>query len=427
MKTNLRNYKFAMFSALVMSMIIPFAGISMAQATPTNVDPYHIGTVADGTYNETAALQRVTQLMNTYHEKTQEKQNLEQSLKTALPGDVQTINDQISTIQGQRDQIMQEFNGIQAENLKLYYIDPTLLQKYQAASDNFVDQIQNQYWNGKSTFEDKKNAFPLVEIGVNGKTKSVEITLPKDIENSAKADQYVSIIRNLMPKDVPWTVTYGKYPIAYSCTSRTVACSPLIGGIQTATKFNATFNNYCTLGFDAKRTSDNAAGFVFAGHCENGLTGNPVYQPDTGTTVGTASTYVYSSGTDCDCGWVKLSNGITINDKVFHTGSSTYTILNVTAQSHQPAGKFIQMSGVASGIATGSVSMNDVMITIDGVSFNHQVKASLTAAKGDSGAPITNSTDTSLFGEVIGGSGSTTYYSPEDRVAADLGVTIITG
>ena len=190
--------------------------IKIIYATQTTGDPYGIGNVTNGTYNETAALQRITQLMNMHDTLLQEKQRLESQLVNATNAtDTKTINMKIENVTGQIDQIMQEFNGIQAENLKLYYIDPTLLQKYQAASDNFASKIQAQYWNGKATFDDKKNAFPLVQTGVDGKKKAVEITLWKGIENSTKADQYVAIVKELIPTDVPWFVDYGEYPTSY--------------------------------------------------------------------------------------------------------------------------------------------------------------------------------------------------------------------
>ena len=155
--------------------------------------------------------------MNMHDVLLQEKQDLQSQLSNAANStDIKTINMKIGNVTGQINQVMQEFNEIQAENLKLYDIDSTLLKKYQTAADNFTSKIQTQYWNGKSTFEEKKDAFPLVSIGVNGKTKSVEITLWKGIENTTKADQYTTIINQLMPTDVPWFVDYGEYPISYT-------------------------------------------------------------------------------------------------------------------------------------------------------------------------------------------------------------------
>ncbi len=210
-------------------------GCLLSNASQTDVDKFHIGHVADGTYNETAALQRSTQLINMQNEKMAEKQNLEVQLATkqhdyddaiknsnatkisSLLGDINEIKNQTSSLQEQIDKITQELNVIQEANIQFYYMDPVLLKKYQAASDGFVTKIQVQYWKGKS-FDEQKNAFPLVGIGVDSKKKSVEITLWKGIENSTNVDRYISVIKELMPSDVPWHVSFGEYPTAYYST-----------------------------------------------------------------------------------------------------------------------------------------------------------------------------------------------------------------
>lgn len=419
-------------------MIIPFAGMNMAHATQTTGDPYHIGKVVDGTYNETAALQRATQLMNIRQEKMDEKLVLDLKLSTITnAADVEVIKRKMDNIQGQIDQIMKEVNGIEVENMKFYYIEPTLLKKYNAAKDSFADFIVSKYWKGASSLEDKKNTFPLVELKVNGIKKAVEITLWKGIENSPKADQYVAIIKELMPKDIPWFVSYGDYAQPVSCTSRTGpnTCSPLVGGIEIGVDVNPSTQNGCTLGFKATRNSDNALGFVTAGHCENGLAGNTVTQAlrvDGGSAIGTASTQVFSNGSDCDCGWVKLNAGITISDAIYLSSTSTYTPTSLTPQYSQTAGTLTQISGAASYIVTGSVTSNDVMLTYDGTGLTiyHLVTGTGMITHGDSGAPVTNISGTSLFGvlsAVNPNNANQNYWSPENRAATDLGVTIVVG
>lgn len=423
----LRNYKFAVFSALVLSMIIPFAGINMAHASQTAGDPYHIGKFADGTYNETSALQRATDLAKMSDEKKQEKHNLEQKiLTTTLPTDVEAIKSQISTIQGQIDQITQETDAIQLENYKLYYVDPVLSKKYNTVANQFFNATTAKYWKGKS-FEDDKNAFPLVSAGLDGKKKLVEITLWKGIENSPKLNQYIAMIKENMPKDIPWYVSFGEYSKPLCADTRCLAFTPRIGGIDIGIVAAGTD---CTLGFKATRTVGSVLGFVTAGHCIGGLTGTDIKQPFGGSTIGTASTAFYTTGVDCDCGFVILNNGVTISDAIYNTATSTYTPTSVTTQLSQPVGTLIKQSGITSGIQVGSVVNNDITdVRTDGTRINHSVQANIVSAPGDSGSPITkNDSTNSLYGELTSGAGgSVTFYSPENRVAADLGVTIAVG
>ncbi len=202
-------------------------GCLLSTLSQTDIDKYHIGHVEDGTYNETAAIQLSTQLLSMQDEKISEKQKLEDQLTaiqndydnaikdsnatkiSSLLGDINTIKNQTSDLQNQIDKITQEFNVIQEENILYYYMDPVLLKKYQAAADGLVTKIQAQYWMGKS-FDEQQKAFPLVEASVDSKEKSVVITLQKDIENSTSVDQYISVIKGLMPSDVPWYISYGE-------------------------------------------------------------------------------------------------------------------------------------------------------------------------------------------------------------------------
>ncbi|MDE1841807.1 MAG: hypothetical protein KGI09_07995 [Thaumarchaeota archaeon] len=418
-------------TVLVLTMIIPFSGINMAYAQQSTSDPFNIGKVEDGTYNEHAALLRAAQLMGMYHAEMEEKSKLEQKLKTANnPENIQGINNQINTIQGQIDQIKQEFDAIQAENYKYYYVAPVLLKKYQAAADNFFNFTTTQLWKGKGTFEEQMNAFPFVGIGVNGKDKAVEITLWKGSEKSANSTQYLNIIKSHMPTDVPWFVDYAEYKLL-TCPSQTNECSPLIGGIQIGISQGGTAYGQCTLGFDATRTSDSHAGFVTAGHCEQGYTGNTVWQPSPATSpyasVGTASTSVFSNGSDCDCGWVSLDSGVSISDQIWEGSSSTFQPTSVTPQSQQTDGKIAQMMGGVTGIASGSIVSNDYELCINANCILHYVNGKFASQQGDSGSPVLDSTGTSIYGVVSAGNGTNTVWSPEDRAAADLGVTIITG
>lgn len=430
MKINLRNYKFAVFSVLVLSMIIPFGGISMVNATQTTGDPYHIGTVAAGTYNETAAVQRMTQLVNMHDTKLQEKQDLEKKLASSvLPSEIETIKGQINDIQTSIDQIEQEYYQIQDENVKFYAIEPTLYNKYVAAKDNFVKQIQEQYWTSQS-FVQNKNAFPLVVASINHKIKAVEIDLSKDTENSPQKDQYIATITKLMPKDVPWFVSFVDYPTLNSCSSRTTACTPMIGGIEITVG-----TGDCTLGFEAK--SGSTYGFVTAGHCGYGLAlGTTVYQPSSPSSVGSTGTDKFANGSSCDCMFISNSTSRAISDAIFQSSTSTFTPTQTHGASGT-AGWQVKMSGSVSGNTLGTVSNTSASVTYTNytpsITINNMVIASYSSICGDSGSPVTDGLGTYILGVHSGHSGpsctssSTSYYSPSDQVTSNLGVSIVVG
>ncbi len=427
MKIILKKYKFAVFSVLVLSMIIPFTGISMAHASQNTGDKFNIGKVEDGTYNETTATQRAFQLINIHDEKMQEKHDLEQKLATStIPSEIETIKGQMNNVQGEIDTITKEYNYIEEQQAKLYYVDPVSYDKYVVAKDNLINEIHKEYWDGKS-FEDAKNAFPLVGGSINLKKKSVEITLSKKIENSPTKDQYIAVIDKLMPKDIPWFISYQDWPTAVSCSSRTTSCNPLIGGIQIAVVGKGF---PCTLGFEAKRSG--VYGFVDAGHCDAGLpTGTNVQQPSGGSIAAHTVVNTFSGTTSCDCSFYSNSSR-KISDAIFQSSTSTYTPVGWTPGSNQ-GGQQVKKSGVTTGNTIGTVTNTSVTRTYSGVTVTNLVQASLNADCGDSGSPVTDGFGGSLYGVLVskdGACGVTTnvaYWSPSDQVISKLGVTLVLG
>jgi hypothetical protein len=432
MEINLQKYKFAMFSALVLSLIVPFAGFNIAHASQTT-DPYHIGKVADGTYNETAAVQRVSQIVMTFHNLRSQQIDLEKQLiqNVQTTSDIQTnknIVANISAINGTLITLQNEYNQIQQENKKLYHIDPDTYQKYVSAENNFLNNIRQNYWQGKS-FDEQKNAFPLVSAGINGKTKAIEIVLSKDVENSAIKDQYLGIISKLIPATVPWHVSYGNYPEPVSCTSRTGACTPIMGGISIGIKGKFA----CTMGFEATRSG--VTGFVTAGHCAAGKSaGTSVYQPyaTTNSTVGTLVTELYSGNNPvtCDCSFINTGS-TSISDQIFYSSTYQPKLASTTAMSSQ-SGSIVQ-SGLTSGEVTGTVTSTNVSITESGgIQVTGLVKDSMSSDCGDSGSPVTNSLfSPSLYGIVVANGGtcgtpnSTTYHVPSDAISSILGASAV--
>jgi hypothetical protein len=426
MKTNQVSYRLVIFSALVLSMMIPFAGINLANGASTS-DPYNLGNVDDRTYNETIAVQRAFQLSNLHDEEMQERQKLEQKLlSTTLPSESGTINQQINDLQGKIDSTTAEYNYIEDQQAKLYYIEPVTYNKYVTAKDNVISEIQKEYWNGKS-FEDAKNSFPLVGGSIDLKTKSVEIFLSKDAQNSTKRDQYVNTITKLMPKDIPWRVGYMDWPTPISCSSRTASCNPLIGGIE----IEVSGKGFpCTLGFAATRSG--TYGWVDAGHCDAGeASGTAVTQPSTGSTAGHTVVNKWSGTTSCDCSFYSNSSR-TMSDAIFQSSTSTYTPSTTTPASMQ-GGKQVEKSGITTGNTLGTVTSTSVTLTYSGVTVTNLVNASLNVDCGDSGSPVTNSFGGSLYGIAVaknGGCGVTTnvaYWTPIDQITSQLGVTPILG
>lgn len=426
-----------MFSALVLSMIIPFAGINMVNATQ-NGNTFNIGKVEDGTYNETASLQRAKQIIHTHLELISQKDSLEKQMMTKSQNhnlsdiEKKTITYKVNALQVQISNLANEFDQIQQENRKLYYVDPVLYQKYVSAKDTFVNDITQKYKIGSSV-DDAKNTFPLVAASINHKKKAVEIVLTKDTANSPNKDQYIGIIASLMPKDIPWFVSYDNPYLPVSCTDKNSACTPIMGGINIGVK-----NKFaCALGFEATRSG--VTGFVTVGHCAAGQpSGTPVYQPfPSGPTVGSLVTELWSGRTTVTCDCAFISTGSTsISDQIFFSSTYQPKLISSTSSSSQ-AGSIVAAE-LASGQQTGTVTNTNLSATYgSNPVVTNLVQASLPSICGDSGSPVTNSLfSPSLYGIVslsnaprnpdgscTGTEGTVTEYVPPDVISSQLGAT----
>jgi len=422
--------KTTIFAALILTLIVPISGMNNADATIPNTQNPNIGKVADGTYNEELAFQRALELKDMHDEKRKNIDKLEQKLAKSniAATNAKQIRDQVSNIKADIDALMQEFDVLQQENQKLYYMEPETYQRYADAKTNFWNTITENNWKGKS-FEVRKDSFPLVSAGINHKEKAVEIMLHNDIEDLPGKQRYIAMIERNMPDDVEWFVSYGEYPESTShCTSnpRCDEYRPAIGGI--GIKGNA--DGSCTLGFRVVLASNwNVQGFATAGHCLDKTRASGtfyVHQPGNGNVLGYAANSMYTVGgtTECDCGWVWVPNSNDMTDGIYNTPPKLpYAPSTFTNAANQTAGSWVTMSGVTSGITSGGIINTDVTITYaDGTTVNNLLRAQYSSAGGDSGAPITSLFGTSFYGIAVARNYAFSYYSPIDQVMNGLGV-----
>jgi hypothetical protein len=155
---------------------------------------------------------------------------------------------------------------------------------------------------------------------------------------------------------------------------------PITGGIAHCV-LNETGYNVGTIGFAAKRNSDNANGYVFAGHTSWFRTGLQSYQPTyaSGNLAGTVS----KIGANTDAAFVPYSN--------------------VAAQIHTGGGNFVNVDGYYSGGISGMVLKRSGRITgsvtgsylgvltgqlVDGHYMDRIELMTPVCSVGDSGGPV---------------------------------------
>lgn len=205
--------------------------------------------------------------------------------------------------------------------------------------------------------------------------------------------------------------------------ARTDKIRPVIGGIKVHAD-----GDYSTLGFVATDSSGNR-GVVTTGHM--GTVGSSLYQPDPSIT-GAFLGYITSQGsTYSDSSWTQFTSGITSNPKVYES-ASTYTTFRYWDDN--PSGLTLYMSGVSSGVTTGStVYQANVWNDYYGKYINNQWYATYSSSGGDSGAPVYekySTGETVLVGIHMGRSNGTGYsiFSPVQGIRRDLNwITPLTG
>ena len=181
-----------------------------------------------------------------------------------------------------------------------------------------------------------------------------------------------------------------------------------------------------TIGFTAKRNSDNTKGYVMAGHTAWFQTGLSSYQPtyDSNNLAGTVS----KIGLNTDAAFIPYSN---VTAKM-HIGGGTF----VTVKGYYSGG-ISGMTLTKSGSASGSVTGEYVGVltgqTIDGHYMDKIELMTTTALSGDSGAPVyyISHGRYKIVGivssaAIINGGTEATIYIPCGEVMSKLGVTPLT-
>jgi hypothetical protein len=205
-------------------------------------------------------------------------------------------------------------------------------------------------------------------------------------------------------RNVP--VIFTKEPMPQLDLGRADVWRPIIGGVQIGSSLGA-----MTSGFAATRGGQ--SGFITAGHI--GCVGTTIYQPDLSYPIGTVT--ASSGGTSSDSAFVEYSS---IAGQIFESSGSQPWVYG-TASPY--AGLGVIMSGISSGVSTGSVVRETSLYnSFFGRTLYNQWYADLASSSGDSGAPVYFK-DASDRIQIVGlywGRGSYATFSPISSVISDL-------
>lgn len=259
------------------------------------------------------------------------------------------------------------------KELTKWFVDQTDPIKKKLAKDkkkNLVDALIVQEKSiGKTA---RLNSIPIIGVGYDYIDNSLEISIDSAKFNEKNIAKYIKKIRSVIGDEIDITISPSELAETTACDSRTDTCTPLKGGVEYGP-------SGCSTGFAA--TYQGKSGFLTAGHCDVGDAGNDAQQPQNGSVIGTIEKETFWGNTRCDCGFISVTGSM--DDGIFglsdpNTTGSPFNGMSVT------------MSGVTSGISSGTVTDSDydVYYTDEGIWFREAVKTNYGSDGGDSGAPV---------------------------------------
>ena len=384
--------KTILFAGLIMTLMIPVTGMSIANAANGN----------------NAGKDYIHNIQST----------------TLLPIDenrLQEINEELNRddiTPEERDSLDGELNDMEA-NLKTWFQAHENAAKEQQARDAQSILVDILARDSQDSTKQLLNSIPITGIGYDYVHNSLEIIVETEKFNPQEFKGHIEIIRTMVGNDVDVTMSPGDFATFEAC-SRTTHCDEIEGGVQWDLVGEST---PCTVGFAAE--FNNEVGFVTAGHCLVDRIDEDVVQPSGDPTViGTAfdTLFATSGNIQCDCGFVEIDEDeVEMSDNIFGTANpnSVYTDSNDNIVN---IGSRVKMSGGLSGVQEGFVT--DLNWSQPAAPFSsvvlNLVQTTYSSQGGDSGSPVLESNTNKLAGIHSGSDSTRAYFVPESIVSANM-------
>ncbi|MGI0008493.1 MAG: hypothetical protein ACRD92_02625 [Nitrosopumilaceae archaeon] len=337
---------------------------------------------------------------------TVEKINLEKELQD-LQALVDAKNKRVTALYDELDHFEQL-------NIAAFKVDDVTRQKFEKAENAIIDTYLNE--NSTNYIGDN----PVETVFAHTKNRNIVILVdPEEITKkginivSLKTD-FENSIKTTVGEDIAVDIQFGKFH-DLACSARDSACRPLVGGVTVAKKSVNTLN---TLGYKASKTGE-GTGFVIAGHTAQNLDA-AIVQPHTDNTKQVGIVRAWKWDSNCDCAYVKVDTGITVNNEIYKSSNLVYSITGKTADASQTVGSWAYKSGARTAVTLGQIVGNLPGNVYNLIEIYH--------GQGDSGSPvfkITSGDNVSLYGMIYSGIVNPgigyAKYHPWDHIQSQIG------
>lgn len=377
-----KKFKTFLFAVTFLSLIVPIALQNVHAQSDSMSD-----------------IQTTLQMMNQQTKKFVELEAQNQDLK--------------HQVDSQSDQTTKNLlmSKISANEIEIDASKQKLKQLQQSIQSHFnMDPAKVARYHASQKILEKNTSIPWFGVGVNELTQKLTIDMLPEYQNKG----YEEKIAKLVGPDTVFEIRYMENDYKdWSCTSQTVECDPLVGGI----KINLDAGTGCTMSLPVHKGT--AWGFITAAHCYT--EGTNIYQPTNAfNKIGQVDTGNRHYGGSCDCDFITKNGPESTLGSVW-LSSNVYT--SIVSTPTLSAGNTAMMQGQVSGAIWGTVTGTGQTRVVSGVTFTDLVTfTGLTGTNGDSGAPIIEPVGGRYYGLLKGGNGVEELVVPWSDIATNLGV-----
>ncbi len=369
-----KNAKTILFAGLIATMILPFSGMMMADAT-----------------NDIANNKTNKQL---YQEVSQEYNVLNRELQKLENDKELTVSDS-NKIKLKMLDLEKKANEIRQKNIESHKMPNDVKKILESAKEKVIEEID----------------FSI--IGINGKTR----TLVVFVASEDQVQPVIDLVGYIEGKKTHLDVKVDKFEFS-GCTAQDAECNPVMGRIQ----IDGIGDGACRIA--VPYTKGTTEGFLTAGHCVN--FSSAVYQPEKySNKIGSVTSGVWEIEDSCDCAWIEKRGTKTFSERIFDEGldSGGYYYYSIDDHNTPVPGDFVSI-GKKSGIVHSIeflyyVTANEVETN---ASLTNMMALDTPKEKGASGGPIFGNITHDFHGIISGGNSQITVASHWNNIESQLGL-----
>lgn len=381
--------KTVLLAAILSAILIPVSVMALDQKPMSSEEEVAMIQVhVDDLYKATTDLA----------DKKTELTNLNKSDTTTVQ-EINATELEISTLEKTIDNKTMILVGIQDDLYDRYTIEPVLNEKLEQAKER-AKELRTEL------------DIPFVAIGVSHSKHALNLRIDINALTEQKDESYYTALLEKEFGNLPMIISFIEMGVEDSCTSYTgQICDPIVGGIQ----MEAVNHNWCTIGIPVTRNS--VEGYITSAHCVDTGSGtaNDVYQNKEtgGNKVGDTTVRIYDA--DCDCAFIDHSGSEDTQEKIWY--SSNYYISVTSYVDRVADGTLVIMTGATSGPKSAIIDEGNDTWYFNSITWDVASTTTDVTQLGDSGAPWTSLSKSTMYGMHKGSDGSASYFIPWENVA----------